>query len=63
MPNTLDVLSELVAMVLLFSWSMLMPNTLDVLSELVAMVSRNMMYRCSKATRIAKTVVRVLIYL
>ncbi len=32
-----------------------------VLSELVAMVSRNMMYRCSKATNIAKTVVSVLI--
>jgi len=42
---------------------MLMPNTLDVLSELVAMVSRNMMYRCSKATNIARTVVSVLIYL
>ena len=42
---------------------MLMPNTLDVLSELVAMVSRNMMYRYSKATNIARTVVSVLIYL
>jgi hypothetical protein len=49
-------------MVLLFSWSMLMPNTLDVLFEFVAMVSRNMMYRCSKATKIAKTVVSVLIF-
>ena len=48
-------------MVLLFSWSMLMPNTLDVLSELVAMVSRNIMYRCSKATNIARIVVSVLI--
>ena len=38
-----------------------MPNTLDVLSELVAMVSRNMMYRCSKATNIARIVVSVLI--
>ena len=52
-----------VEMVLLFSWSMLIPNTLDVLSELVAMVSRNMMYRCSKVTNIARTVVSVLIYL
>ena len=49
--------------VLFFSWSMLMPNTLDVLPELVTMVSRNMMYRCSKATMIVKTVVRELIYL
>ena len=34
-----------------------------VLPEFVTMVSRNMMYRCSKATMIAKTVVRELIYL
>ena len=31
------------------------------ISELVAMVSRNMMYRCSKATNIARIVVSVLI--
>ena len=31
------------------------------ISELVAMVSRNMMYRCSKATNIARIVVNVLI--
>jgi len=31
------------------------------ISELVAMVSRNMMYRCSKATNIARIVVSVVI--
>jgi hypothetical protein len=38
-----------------------MPNTLDVLLEAVVIVSRYMIYKCSKATRAAITVVNIFI--